>query len=108
MQMNLNRSGSVASVHDNHCCSYDCVWKMLKFNKTYMDNDVSSKMIKNREIDHVQFEDLRITSKKSKDERKTLQEIMQSHGYEFVHLRDDTKKKIVKNFCTRKFLTRKG
>ena len=61
-----------------------------------MDNAVSTEMIKNWKTDHTQFEDLRIMSKKSNDERKTLQEIMQSHGYECVHLRDNRNKKIVK------------
>ena len=70
------------------------VFGMLKYNENYMDRAVSSEMIKNQKLDHTHFEDLHITSKKSKDQRKTLQEIMQSHGYEFVHLRDDRNKKI--------------
>ena len=96
LKMDLNRAGSVASGPANRCCSYDCVWKMLKFNSTYMDEEVSTKMLKDREDDHAQFEDLRIMSKKKDDERKTLCEIVQSHGYEMVYLRDDTKKKVVK------------
>ena len=39
-------------------------------------------------------------SKKSTDKRKTLQEIMQSHGYEFVDLRDDRNKKINKELLS--------
>ena len=44
--MNLKRSGSVPSIVDNHCCSYECVWKMLNYNKNYIDKAVSTEMIK--------------------------------------------------------------
>ena len=93
-KMKLDRSGTVQAHRDQRCCAFDCVWKMLKHNPHYRDEVVAESMLQQRKEDLSQFQDLRIWRKNDKEKRPTLQEIMQSHGYEFHLLKDVSKKKV--------------
>jgi predicted HAD superfamily Cof-like phosphohydrolase len=104
--MDLKVSGS-SLLDDERCCSYDCIWKMLKLDAKYKDTALSAEMFQIRSQDHTQFQDLKIMSKKSKKDgevKRSLQEIMLGHGYELRYLRDEEKKKVRKELlCSEVF-----
>ena len=109
--MDIRRSGSVPSISDDRCCSYDCVWKMLKSDTSFQNQRVAAIMWMNRQRNPTQFQDLNITHMKNSSNHLTLRNIVSMHGYELHTLKDIKGKKIEKKsdlmfevFCS----TRKG
>ena len=95
--MELRRSGSIGLDDEDRCCAYNTVWKMLMFHPVYKDIQVATNIKREKVTDLKQFQDLNIMKPSKTNDRKSLHQIMQKHGYKLQALKYENGRKVQQN-----------